>query len=249
MTRISAQAEESRSDTIIVSLPPEADTSFARKALELSLHDNGIIGEILIDKQNRQAHQGNAQRHRRPGDKSSFTIVPKGDETTLADIVKRVQEEVDPISMGGVKVTFQNNKSEPTTFLEKVQQCVAAKATCQLRKGSVIVQDIEAALSEKEILSILAEELGVPVTRLEAGKISNSYRCRSLVVTMSCDLADRAVKLKHIKQCWTRAHIREKIDPDFCDYCQVYEHHSWNSKIKIRQPRRCYNCGERGHIK
>lgn len=60
ITRIAAQAEESRSDTIIVSLPPEADTSFARKALELSLHGKGIKGEILIDKQNRQALQGNA---------------------------------------------------------------------------------------------------------------------------------------------------------------------------------------------
>lgn len=223
VSKIAAQAEGSGSDTIILSLPPEADTSQARKVLELSLLGKGIKGEILPDKHHRSAHQG----QRGASDSSSFTIVPK-DGCTLAEIVKGVQEEVDPTSMGvtvhsvnetrsgGVQITFQNNKSTPSAFFDKVQQCVAAKATCQLRKRSVIVQGIEAVLVEKDIISILATALDVPTTRLEAGNISNSFRGRSLVVTMSSDLVDRALKLKHIQQCWTKANIREKIDPDFC---------------------------------
>lgn len=186
MTKITAQVVESGSDLIIVSLPPKSDTSLARKVLELSLFGNGIKGEILTDKRNQNVQQGNGHHQRGAGDKSSFTIVPNGTGATLADIVKRVQEEVDPTSMGvrvhglhatrsgGVQVTFQNNKSAPSACFEKVQQCIATTATCHPRKGSVVVHDIEAVLSEKEILSTLAEALDVPVTRLEAGKISNS---------------------------------------------------------------------------
>lgn len=98
-------------------------------------------------------------------------------------------------------------------------------------------------------MNSLAEALDVPPNRLEAGKISTSFRGRSLVVTMSCDLVERALQLKHIQQCWTKAYIREKIDPDFCDYCQAFGHLTRNCKTRIQQPRRCHNCGKVGHLK
>lgn len=258
MAKIGAQAEKSGSETVIVALPPGTETTLARKALELFIFRSGIKGEILAEKHPRQ--QGNVHRQRGAGDKTSFTIIPNGG-ATLADIVKGVQEEVDPARMGitvhslhetkagGVQVTYQNNKAMPSAFFEKVQQCVASKATCHLRKGSVIIQGIEAVLSEKEIMNSLAEALDVPPNRLEAGKISTNFRGRSLVVTMSCDLVERALQLKHIQQCWTKAYIREKIDPDFCDYCQAFGHLTRNCKTRIQQPRRCHNCGKVGHLK
>lgn len=261
MKKITEHAVKSRSDRLIISLPKDTDNGLARKILELSLFGRGITGEIIADKQQRKAQQRNGHHPRGATEKtSSFTIIPEG-EATLADIVKGMQEDVNPSSMGikvhsmretrsgGVQVIFQNNRAKPTAFFDRVQQCVASKATCHLRKGAVIVQGIEAAYSENQILSRLAEALDVTVDKLQAGRISTSNRGRSLVVTMTSDLVALALRIKHIQQCWTRAYIREKIDPDFCDNCQEYGHLPRNCSKKSPLPKRCFNCGVPGHLK
>ena len=255
LAKIKEEALKAGCHTIITALPEELDEKMARKALEVALFDSCIKGEI-IGKPTGQAKTA----QRTIPDKTSFTIIPK-EGISLADIVKGVQEKIDPASMGvkvhslhetksgGVQVTFQNNKAMPSAFFDKVQQCVASKGTCHQRKRSVIVQSIEATMTEDDILSTLANALDAPVTQLQAGKISNSQRGRSLVVTMSSDLVERALNIKHIPQCWTKAYIKEKIEPDFCGYCQAYGHQSRNCNTKIQQPRRCYNCGEAGHLR
>lgn len=110
MSKIGAQAAKSESVAIIVSLPSECDKSLARKALELSLFGTGMKGEILVDKHHRQAQQGNGLHQRGGGDRTSFTMIPK-EGATLAEIVKRVQEDVDPTSMGITVHSLQETKS------------------------------------------------------------------------------------------------------------------------------------------
>lgn len=200
---------------------------------EIALKRHNVSADIFADRNQRLQHRrelGTAKSQAKP---SSLRITPT-DKMTLADIVKGLHKDVDPTSMGvkvhqmeqtrNGEVHLVYNESNPSRneFLKKVQAVVGEEMKCQLRMTSVIVSDAEAAATEEEITTKLAKALGAPVTEVKPGRISQDPRGRSLVVTLSQDLAHRATEMRSFPQTWTRATIREKIDPDFCSNCQEY---------------------------
>lgn len=257
ITRVAEQVKKAGASRTIIAFPAEVACARARVISEIALKRHNITADIFADRTQRLQHRrelGAAKSRAKP---SSLRITPT-DKMTLADIVKGLHKDVDPTSMGvkvyrmeqtrsgEVHLVYNENNPSRNEFLKKVQAVVGEEVKCQLRTTSVIVSDIEAGATEEETTTKLAKALGAPVAEFKAGRISQGPRGRSLVVTLPQDLAHRAIEMRSFSQTWTRATIREKIDPDFCSNCQEYGHKKCN---KTPVERRCFNCGKTGHAR
>lgn len=179
-------------------------------------------------------------------------------ETTLAEIVKGLHGAVNPQEMGvkvhyvretksgSVQVKFNENSATPA-FYNKVKSTMGDRATCALRTGAVILYDIEVGATEEDLKRSLAEELQVEQTEVTCGNITTSARGRSLIVSLETNLVPRALQLRSIGGGWPLAKIREKIDPGYCDNCQLFGHLTRQCTSKVRTERRCLNCAMTDH--
>lgn len=258
--REASQEARGKVQRIVLSFPPELDPQRARKIAEISA-DVDLHYEVPTIRPPKNAHPKERLQHRPTQDgMSSFTITPSSKDVTLADIVKGMHNGVNPQEMGvqvrsvretrngNVQVRFKENCVNPA-FYGKVKTVLSDMATCHQRTGAVIINDIEAGAKEEDVTKALAEALGIDQDQLNPSRISSSARGRSMIVGMPVELTRRALRLKTIGLNWTRAKIREKIDPDFCDFCQLFGHQSRSCTTKKPVGKRCFNCGSLEHLR
>lgn len=256
LTTVGAEVRRAGLAKAVLSLPSEISSTRGRMMTEIAFNHQGITVDIIEDKRARAQHNKSAPTRKTGLATSAINIAPTAG-MSLADIVKGLKAEVNPEAMGvkvhrmeqtrsGVRIVYHEGNNEGNEFFKKVQSVVGNEARCQPRLRSVIVSDVEAGVNEDTIIQILAKELETSTDNMRPGKISTNQRGSTLVITMPQDLAAKAIALKTIRQNWTRARIREKVDPDFCSSCQSYGHRLCN---KAPVGRRCFNCGTLGHIR
>lgn len=245
---------------IVLSFPTEIDPQRARKLTEIGA-DVNLMYEIPTTRQPRSTQREKKQQQRPLPDKmASFIITPSNKDVTLADIVKGMHNGVNPQALGvqvssvretrngKVQVRFKESGANPA-FYGKVKSVLASMATCHQRTGAVIVHDIEAGAEESDVTNAMAEALGIDKDLLNPSRITSGPRGRSMIIGMPVELTRRALQLKTIGLNWTRAKIREKVDPDFCDSCQAFGHPTKSCTIRKPVGKRCLNCGSLEHLR
>lgn len=247
-----------KTNKILIAFPPELDCERARKLTEICAKD-GLFYEIPTSKKQRVEHLREV-RKRNPRPKLATMTLRPTRETTLADIVKGLHDGVNPQEMGvniryvretkagSVQDGYNENTAAPA-FFNKVKEALATKATCQARERSIQLYDIELGSSEKELLACLAHELMIGPTDLTCDDIKSSPRGRTLVVKMDAGLIPRALQIRSLGGGWPLARIREMVDPEFCDKCQIFGHPTRHCTSTTQSVKRCINCAQTGHLR
>lgn len=254
---VSDEARKVKPAKIFLSFPDEVDCTRGRMMAEISLKSLALPVDIVAGKLQR-THSRKPSRNAEPSPRtSSFKIVPS-DKKTLADIVRGLKTEINPEAMGvkihrmeetkngDLHIVYKESSASKNTFMNKVQSAVSGKAKVETRTSSIIISGLEAGVDEDYVIQSLATALAVPKDHMRPGKISSNFRGSSLIVSMPQEMALRAIELGTLQQSWTRARIREKVDPDFCGTCQSYGHRHCN---KAQVEKRCFNCGTTGHTR
>lgn len=126
---------------------------------------------------------------------------------------------------------------------------MANQATCQAKTRSIQLYDIEVGSTKTELLNLLAQELQTDPKDLASGDIKSSARSSTLVVSMDAQLIPRALQIRSLGGGWPLARIREMVDPEFCDKCQIFGHSLRQCNSSTQNEKRCINCSQTGHLR
>lgn len=265
MKKVVIKLQELHSSKACVAFPKDMNFSTCRKWCEVGFTNTGIKVEVVASKLQREAHhikevKGLKAKGDRPTNMSStLTIRSKDSNKSFAEIVKTMQDKIDPNSEGvnistiketktGVLVRFrEKSHGAARTFVDKVKQVTGPDISCTQGTGAIIVQDVEVGATADDVKEALAEALGLNVINFTAGEVRLNARGSGCVtIGLPSEHVERAVRLKSIGLKWTRAKIKEKIQPDFCVNCQRYGHRHCSEPRALR---RCTNCGETDHLR
>lgn len=264
MKKVGNKMAELHSLKANVAFPKDMNFSTCRKWCEVGFNNTGISVEVVASKLQREAHRGKDTKEAksneaRYGSRSSIlTLRRKDGNKSFAEIVKSMQDKIDPTSEGinistiketksGVMVRFrEKSHGAARSFVDKVKEATGPEVSCVQGTGAIIVQDVEVGATEDDVKAALAEALGLDIINFSSGLIRTNARGSGCVtVGLPVEHVERAVQLKSIGLKWTRAKIKEKVQPDFCTNCQRYGHRVCSEPRALR---RCTNCGETDHL-
>ena len=259
---ISAAHKTSASTTTVV-FPPSVDPTLGRKIIETALVGVPMNGEIYASKAQRIQHQKESATKKgssTPKQNSTLFLKAKSGQT-FADMVKCLKAEIAPEKIGvkinniaetrngAVKVTYRQGEASNQSFFQEVKKAMGEKITCDMKQTTIIIQDIEPGCDEHFVVNALAKELAVDEGAIDASKIITGKKGnRLLFAKLEPEIAKRAIALRSLALDWTRARIRQKIEPDFCSNCQIYGHLQRECKAE-HVPKRCRNCGSSAHLR
>lgn len=265
MKKVGNKLMELGSSKASVAYPKDMKFSTCRKWCEVGFNNTGIAVEVVASKLQREAHRTKDVKGAKRNEaqltnrSSTLTLRSKDTSKSFAEIVKTMQDQIDPTSEGvnistiketksGVLVRFrEKSHGAARTFIDKVKQVTGPEISCIQGTGAIIVQDVEVGATAEDVKEALAEALGLNVLNFTAGEVRTNARGSGCVtIGLPLEHVGRAVQLKSIGLQWTRAKIREKVQPDFCSNCQNYGHKQCSEPRALR---RCINCGETDHLR
>lgn len=191
-------------------------------------------------------------------------MVETSGEATYADILravrndpnlKEVEERVTRVKRNQKgQMLFELKKEDEAkrdTLKAAVTQALEGKAKVTLRtqETNVVCKDMDEVTTKEEVLEALMKQLEVdslPESAIRS--LRPAYGgTQTAVISLSFELAKKAIAAGKIKIGWTFCRIREATRPKSCFRCLDYGHLAKDCKGKDRS-KLCRRCGGEGHI-
>lgn len=194
--------------------------------------------------------------------KEESVVAIKGGNSTYADLVKKIKENVNVNEIGvqinkirrtekgDVVLTVAGGEENAKTLKNEIQKKHEDLEITTRSQGkmNLFVMGMDTTTCEQDVKSGIAtaqniEEAKIRVLSLRTGR----YDEKTAIVELPRPQATRLLVARKVKIGWINCAVRERIEVPRCYNCLEHGHRTKDCKAQTSKKDECLNCGEKGH--
>lgn len=179
---------------------------------------------------------------------------------SYADVLKNLQKEIDTdacgvrvkvskTNAGDVRLNISETRAGGRVEMEKrIGECIATECTMKkvTNTKAIIISNIGEDVDKDQVKEALSNLTGIASKDIVVNEFRGIFRgYKSVTVFLPPQHAINVLSGKHIRIGWYTCKVKERVEPDFCQRCQIYGHATCN---RPQLKKRCLKCGGYNHL-